>query len=209
MMNMQGQNTLNQQQSMGNMQPTDTLHGGHELMDVREVLSCMVSTLDQYLLYMQQVKDPELMDMAKRQHAFMLDSYNILAECFKSGMDPSHDTTKYMMKQSNDVVYGVTPSQPSKPKMNASEIGDKCISSYMLGLVKAGATDLTKASLEVTNPVVRRVMADTVPNYIEMAYEIFQYQNKHQYYQVARLDQQDMENVINSYIPTAGNVPLQ
>jgi spore coat protein CotF len=42
-----------------------------------------------------------------------------------------------------------------------------------------------------------------------MAYEIFQYQNKHQYYQVARLDQQDMQTIINSYAPTTGNQQLQ
>ena len=35
-----------------------------------------------------------------------------------------------------------------------------------------------------------------------MAYEIFQYQNKHGYYQVPRLDQQDMETLINSFPQT-------
>lgn len=212
-MNMQ-QNNMNQQTNMNpsmmqNMQATDTKHGGHELMDVHEVLSCTVSTMDQYLLYKQTAKDPELIDILNRQHQFMLGQYNILAECFKSGMNPSQDTASYKMTQTNDVVYGVTPSQPSKPKMNASEIGDKCISNYMLGLMKADAGALTKASLEVTNPVVRRVMADTIPNYIEMAYEIFQYQNKHQYYQVPRLDQQDMDAIINSYAPATPQAPLQ
>lgn len=207
MMNVQQQN--NTQQMMPNMQPTDTKHGGHELMDVHEVLSCTISTLDQYLLYKQHIKDPELLDILNRQHQFIQDQYNLLTECFKSGMNPSHHTARYAMTQSNDVVYGLTPSQPRKPKMDASEIGDKCISNYMLGLMKAGAGEMTKAALEVTNPVVRRVIADSVPNYIEMAYEIFQYQNKHQYYQVARLDQQDMEAIINSFTTTAGNQKLQ
>jgi len=203
------QNNMSSQQIMPNMQASDTKHGGHELMDVHEVLSCTISTLDQYLLYKQHAKDPELIDMLNRQHQFIQDQYNILTECFKSGMNPSHHTARYAMTQSNDVVYGLTPSQPRKPKMNASEIGDKCISNYMLGLMKAGASELTKAALEVTNPVVRRVIADSVPNQIEMAYEIFQYQNKHQYYQVARLDQQDMEAIINSYTTTTGGQQLQ
>lgn len=202
MMNMQQQTNMNNQQMMQNNPATDTMHGGHELMDVHEVLHCMIVTLDQYLLYKEHTKDQELMDMIDRQHQFMLDEYNVLAECFKSGQNPSHHTTKYMMTQNNDVVYGLTPSQPNKPKMNASEIGDKCISNYMIGLIKASANEMTKASLEVTNPVVRRVIADSIPNHIEMAYEIFQYQNKHQYYQVARLDQQDMQTIINSYAPS-------
>lgn len=206
---MQPQNNMNQGQNMTmtGMQPTDTKHGGHELMDVHEVLSCTVSTLDQYLLFAQMAKDPELQAMINRQHQFLLDSYNLLAQCFKTGMNPSHHTTRYAMTQSNDVVYGLTASQPKKPKMNASEIGDQCITNYMLGLMKADAQALTKGALEVTNPVVRRVMADSVPNFVEMAYEIFQYQNKRGYYQVARLDQQDMETLINSYAPT--NAPLQ
>ena len=199
-MNIQ-QQTNNTQQMMPNMQPTDTKHGGHELMDVHEVLGCMVSTLDQYLLYQQHAKDPELKDILNRQHQFMLDEYNILSECFKSGRNPSRETASYKMTQSNDVVYGLTPGQPKTPHTNASQIGDQCISNYMMGLVKASASMMTVAALEVTNPVVRRVIADSVPNHIEMAYEIFQYQNKHQYYQVPRLDQQDMETLINSYAP--------
>jgi len=202
---MNQQPVLNNQAMMQNMQrQSDTKHGGHEMMDVHEVLSCTISTLDQYLLYKQHVKDPELLDIINRQHQFMLTTYNILTECFKSGMNPSQPTSSYKMTQSNDVAYGLTPSQPRKPKMDASEIGDRCISNYMLGLIKADANGLTRAALEVTNPVVRRVMADSVPNYIEMAYEIFQYQNKHQYYQVAQLSEQDMQLVLNSYTTTTG-----
>ena len=123
-------------------------------------------------------------------------------------MIPSHHTARYAMTQSNDVVYGLTPSPPKKPKMNASEIGDQCISNYMLGLMKAGSRAQTMAALEVTNPVVRRVIADSAPNSVEMAYEIFQYQNKNGYYQVPRLDQQDMDTLINSFAPTQSSVAI-
>lgn len=208
MMNTQ-QQSQNTQQTMPNMQPTDTKHGGHEVMDVHEVLSCTIATLDQYLLYKQHVKDPELTDILNRQHQFILDQYNVLVECFKSGMKPSHSTSVYNMTQNNDVVYGLTPGQPKKPIMNASEIGDECISSYMLGLMKSGASALTMASLEATNPVVRRVMADSVPNYIEMAYELFQYQNKHQYYQVPQFSEQDMQTLVNSFTTSTGGQQLQ
>lgn len=196
--------TDNTQPLMNTTQATDTLHGGHELMDVHEVLSCLVSTLDQYLLYQQHIKDSKLQDILNRQHQFILDNYNILCECFKSGKNPSHHTTRYTMNQSNDVVYGLKSGQPKKPHTNAAETSDQCISNYMMGLLKSGSGAMTTAALEVTNPVVRRVIADSVPNFIEMAYEIFQYQNKQGYYQVARLDQQDMQQLINSYAPPAG-----
>ncbi len=201
--------TTQQQQTMPNMQPTDTKHGGHEVMDVKEVLHCQLTTLDHYLLYKQYIKDPELLDIWNRQHQFLLDQYNILVECFRSGMNPSHHTARYQMTQTNDVVYGLSPSQPMKPKTSASETGDKCISGYMMGLMKVGAGDLTKASVEVTNPVVRRVMADSIPNYIEMAYELFLYQNKHQYYQVPQFSEQDMQTIVNSFTTSTGGQQLQ
>ena len=62
----------------------------------------------------------------------------------------------------------------------------------------------TMAALETTNPVVRRVLADSVPNCIEMAYEISLYQNKHHYYQVPQLAQQDMQQLLNSFAPAQG-----
>jgi spore coat protein CotF len=62
----------------------------------------------------------------------------------------------------------------------------------------------TMAALETTNAVVRRVLADSVPNFIEMAYEISLYQNKHHYYQVPQLAQQDMQQMANAFAPAQG-----
>jgi spore coat protein CotF len=207
-MNMQQTNTsMNNMTTM--MNTSDTRLGGHEVMDVHEILHCTIATLDQYMLYRQHAKDPELIDMIDRQHRFMLDNYNILVECFKTGTNPSHPTSSYKMNQTNDVVYGLKPTEPKKPKLNASEIGDQCISGYMLGLMKADARQLTTASLECTNPVVRRVIADSIPNYVEMAYELFQYQNKKGYYQVAVLAPQDMQTILNSYTTSTSGQQLQ
>jgi spore coat protein CotF len=44
-------------------------------------------------------------------------------------------------------------------------------------------------------------MADSVPNFIEMGYEIFLYQNKRQYYQVPQLPEQEMKQMLNSFDP--------
>ncbi|MNP86075.1 Coat F domain protein [compost metagenome] len=67
------------------------------------------------------------------------------------------------------------------------------------------------AAAEATNPVVRRVLAAQIENYIEMAYEIFTYQNKHGYYQVPQLDRADAQNMLNAYAPATGHpqMPLQ
>lgn len=109
------------------------------------------------------------------------------------------------MNQGNDFVYGLKTSQPKKPLQSVEEITDECISGCMLGSVKANASAKTMAALETTNPVVRRVLADSVPNCIEMAYEISLYQNKHHYYQVPQLAPQDMQQMLTMYAPSQVN----
>ena len=48
-----------------------------------------------------------------------------------------------------------------------------------------------------------------IPNYIEMAYELFLYQNKHQYYQVPQFSEQYMQTIVNSFTTSTGGQQLQ
>ncbi|WP_455931282.1 spore coat protein [Priestia aryabhattai] len=201
MENQQGQ--THQNMHTGNV-PSQMNHGGHEVFDVHEVLSGAIDTLNSYMLLSQHVKDPELKDIMDRQYQFIQQEYNTTVECFKTGQDPSTPTQSYRMKQGNDFVYGLKPSQPKKPLQSASEITDEWISGHMLGAVKSSASMKTMSALETTNPVVRRVLADSVPNCIEMAYEISLYQNKHHYYQVPQLAQQDLQQMVNAFAPAQG-----
>ena len=179
-------------------------HGGHELFDVHEVLSATIAALDQAMLLRPKVQDPELLDILDRQYRFTLDEYNITVEAFKTGRDPSHPTGTYKMKEGNDFIYGMKPSQPKKPIQSESEISDEIISGFLLGSAKTSATGKASAALETCNPVLRRVLADSIPNCIEMAYELAIYQNKHHYYQVPQLAAQDMQEILNSYAPNQG-----
>ncbi|RYL90366.1 spore coat protein [Sporolactobacillus sp. THM7-4] len=179
-------------------------HGGHEVFDVHEMLSGSVSTMNLYLLMREHVKDPELRNMMDRQYQFIQEEYNLTCECFRTGQKPSKRTESYMMKQDNDFIYGIKPSQPKKPWQSPAEISDEFIAGLMLNCAKSAASMKTIAALESTNPVVRRVIAASVPNCIEMAYEISLYMNKHQYYQVPQLSQQDMQQMTNMYAPSQG-----
>ncbi len=200
---MQGQGTMHQNMHTGAV-PQQLNHGGHEVFDVHEVLSGTIGTLNTYMMLSQHVKDPELRDILTRQYQFIQQEYNITLESFKTGQDPSMPTQSYKMNQGNDFIYGLTPSQPKKPFQSISEISDEFISGSMLNLAKTGASAKTMAAVETTNPVVRRILADSVPNCIEMAYELSIYQNKHQYYQVPQLAQQDMQQILNAFAPAQG-----
>jgi spore coat protein CotF len=197
------QNQINQQglQESPKMQPQMN-HGGHEMFDAHETISGMIGLLEHYKIYDQFVKDPELKSILQQQSTFCTDLYNVMVESFSTGSDPSHPTQVYKMQQSNDVLYGLKPSQPKKPVQSVNEISDQCVSSFMLGKCKSMASVLGMSACEMTNPVLRRVMADSVPNFVEMAYELFLYQNKHQYYQVPLLQQQDMNQMLNAFTTT-------
>lgn len=203
---MQNQN-INQtgQQVTPNMQPNPTYsknHGGHEMFDAHEVLAGIINMLDQYQMYEQYIQDPELKNINQRQAEFVTQTYNTMVEAFSTGQDPKVPTQQYKMTQNNNVVYGIKPGQPKKPNKSISELSDQGLSAYMLGNTKSLATLLAMTALEMTNPVLRRVIADSVPNFIELSYEIFLYQNKHGFYQVPQLMQQDMNLMLNSYANT-------
>jgi spore coat protein CotF len=202
-------NNNGQQQPMNNMQPAthftgQTNHGAHEILDVHEVLSGFTSAFNEFLMCEQHIKDPELLGILQQQRQFMTTEYNILVEALQSGQETSQQTSVYKMNQSNEVQYGLAPAQPSKPNQQVSQLGDKCISTVMLTCAKSLSGVMTKAATECTNPVVRRVIADSVPNHIEMAYEIFLYQNKKGYYQVPQFTQQDMQQLLTAYAPSGG-----
>ncbi|MGM8365028.1 spore coat protein [Virgibacillus sp. W0181] len=203
------QNQNQQQQGMQNsnqMQPQMNF-GGHELFDVHEAMGSVVGTLEHYLLYEEHIQDQQLMSMLQRHRTFLTQLYNTAVNTLKTGQDPAVDTQTYKMEQSNDVIFGMQPSAPKKPSQSVSELNDECISSFMLGQMKALASGFTMTALEATNPVLRRVFQDSIPNLIEMGYEVFLYQNKNQYYQVPQLMQQDMQNYTNSFAPIQGTMP--
>lgn len=185
-------------------------HGGHELFDAHEVIAGLINMLDQYQMYDQYIQDPELKSILQRQSSFVTQMYNTIVESFQTGQDPTIPTQQYKMTQNNNVLYGIMPSQPKKPNQSTNELSDQGLSAYMLGNTKSLATLLAMTALEMTNPVLRRVIADSVPNFIELSYEIFLYQNKHRYYQVPQLMEQDMNVMLTSYskVPQQGDINM-
>lgn len=197
---MQQQFNQNEQQSIGQMNN----HGAHEVMATHEVLHGLVGAFNEYLMCEEHIKDQELKDILQRQRQFMTEEYNILLESFKTGQEPTKQTSVYKMNQSNEVQFGLTGSKPTKPNQQASQIGDKCVSGVMMSCMKSLSSCMTMAATECNNPVVRRVIADSVPNHIEMAYELFLYQNKKGYYQVPQFNGQDMQHMLNAFEPATG-----
>ncbi|QTM98422.1 spore coat protein [Sediminibacillus dalangtanensis] len=195
----------NQNQMQGGTQMPQNManqamnHGAHEMLDSHELIGCLIGVLEQYQLYDQHIQDPELKGILQRQSAFLTQTYNTVVDSFQTGQDPNVPTQQYKMEQSNEITYGLNAGQPKKPKQSVGELTDECYSSFMLSQTKAAASTFTMAAAEMNNPVLRRVVADSVPNMIEMGYELFLYQNKHGYYQVPQLKEQDMNTMLQAY----------
>ncbi|RDW21091.1 spore coat protein [Oceanobacillus arenosus] len=196
------QNQQQNQQFQGSSQiPANISHGGHEVIDAHEAISGLIGTLEHYYLYESHIQDPELKTMLTRQKDYLTQMYNTIVEALKTGSEPAIKTQTYNMAASNNTLYGMQPTQPKTPAQSANEINDQCISGFWLGHLKASSSAFPMTALEISNPVLRRVFADSVPNLIEMAFEVYLYQNKHHYYQVPQLKQEDMQNYINAFAP--------
>ncbi|WP_010651875.1 spore coat protein [Oceanobacillus massiliensis] len=201
----------NQQQNhnlQGSSQiPASVSHGGHEMFDAHEAISGLAGCLEQSLLYEQHIQDPELKAILQKQKTYLTQTYNTIVSVLQTGQEPNIKTQTYNMPESNNVLYGMKPTQPKVPVQSSSELNDQCISKFMMGNLKSSASIFTMSALEMTNPVMRRVFADSVPNIIEMAYEVFLYQNKHQYYQVPQLKEEDMQIYMNSFSHVQNTMP--
>lgn len=181
-------------------------NGGHELLDADEAIGTVISALEQFVLYEQHAQDQELLAIIQKQKAYISQMYNTIIDTLQSGHDPQTPTQTYQMANVSNVTYGLQPAQPKSPAQTVSEINDECISTYMMNNVKLIATSFTTTALETTNPVLRRIFADSIPNVIELGYEIFLYQNRNGYYDVALLEQQEMQMIKTGFSPAQPNM---
>ncbi len=203
----QQQQPSQNQSSMQTGMPPQQQFGGLEIMEAHESLGALSGCIAYYSLHQQYVQDQQLTNIFDRQKTFVSQLYNTVLNTLQTGKDPAVKTQTYEMQENNQTTYGVTPSTPKAPIQNVNEINDKELSSALLGHLKGIASHFTMAALESTNPVLRRIFADSVPNVIELAFEVYLYQNKQQYYQVPQLTQQDTQAIISHYGPVPGNMP--
>ncbi|WP_342525662.1 spore coat protein [Chryseomicrobium sp. FSL W7-1435] len=189
-------------QSSQQLQPTMN-HGAHEIFDVQETLKTLIGAQNHFTFWKNQIKDSKLKEVAEKQHTYLIDTYNTVVESFQTGLAPNKATYPYEMKLVHDYVYGIKQQTPLSPMESPNAVNDAFISSVLLSAVKACATHATTAALECTNPVVRRVLADSVPNFIELGYELAIYQNQNHIYQVPLLQQTDADMITQGFQPAS------
>lgn len=174
--------------------------GAHELLDADEAIDTLVGGIEHFVIYDHFVQDTHLKNIMQKQKSALTQIYNSLIDTMKSGQDPQVKTQTYLMdNQNTQTSFGMQPSSPKAPIQSIDELNDECISSSVLGHLKAIASEFTLAALEATHPVLRRIFSDSIPNVIEMGYEIYLYQNEKQYYEVPQLSAQDMQIIVDGF----------
>src|SRR5699024_8974758 len=194
------QQSNQQGQQPSTQMPLAQQFGAHELLDADEAIGTLIGGIEHFVIYDGFVQDARLKSIMQRQKSALTQIYNTIIDTMKSGKDPAVKTQTYLMEQQNTkTTFGMKPRSPKTPIQSVNELNDECISSAVLGHLKSSASEFTLAALEATHPVLRRIFADSIPNVIEMGYEVYLYQNEQQYYEVPQLAPQDMQTIVNSF----------
>lgn len=182
------------------MQNANSDHGALEVLVSRDVLGGMVDTLNQFLVLKSTVTCQELLAIIESQTKFLKEEYNLIVQTVKTGQQPKKHTDRYEIAKMSEFKYGLDMNaQPKKPFTNLSEVSEGWIAGRMLGALKSCVSVKMIGAIEATNPILRRVIADSIPNDIEMAYEIALYMNKKGFYQVPQLQPEIMVHLANEF----------
>lgn len=174
--------------------------GAHEVMEIHEVLTGAVDTINLFQLYRPHVTDQQLGSIIEKHQQFMTQEYNNLVQSINAqglSMD-----TPYRSPMMTQPKYGLNNPQPQSPNTLPQQLEDRDIASGMLKCHKSSALLKSMATLECANPNLRRMIMQSSNNCAEMAYEIWQFMNEKGYYQVPTMKQMTTNTMTDSYKTT-------
>ncbi|MDK2820767.1 MAG: hypothetical protein PWP31_732 [Clostridia bacterium] len=171
--------------------------GAHEIMEIHEVLTDTIDGINQFQLYRQHTRDPQLRQILDKQIQFTTQEYNNIVQAMnKRGM---HKAVPYRTPKNSAPIYGLDNPGSNAPNTSANELDDRDIASGMLGCHKASASLRMMAALECADPEMRRMIQQGAINCSEQAYEVWQYMNQKGYYQVPTMKEMTTNTMMNTY----------
>ncbi|MGI9951876.1 spore coat protein [Moorellaceae bacterium AZ2] len=172
-------------------------YGAHEIMEIHEVLTDTIDSINQFQLYRPYVKDQQLRSILDKQIQFMTQEYNNMVQAInQQGMGPA---VPYRAPRMARPIYGLHQPESQAPNMSVDEMDDRDIASGMLGCHKASAGMRMMASLECANLELRRMLQQGAINCAEQAYEVWQYMNQKGFYQVPTLKDVTTDTMVNTF----------
>lgn len=174
--------------------------GAHEAMELHEVLSDAIHGLNTLRLFRPHAKDPQLQAiMDRHMSALTMDYNNMVQVANQQGGSHAIPVRRTAMNREFRPTYGLHHPQTQTPASSIEDIDDMDVATCIVNCHKQTAALKMKATLEMANPTLRRLMQQSANASADMAYEGFQYANQMGYYQVPTLKDTTQHTYINSY----------
>ncbi|MGC5324172.1 spore coat protein [Brevibacillus sp. SYSU BS000544] len=173
-------------------------YGAHEVMELHDVLTNTINTINTFQLYYQNVKDRTLRQIINNQLQFMTDEYNQVVH-FVHGLATGTNTTAYHSNISSQPLVSNIAVPKDYPQTIHQQMDDRDIASCILTLHKAGAAMRMHATLECADATIRQMMLQCANNCAHQAYEIWGYLHSQGHYAVPTLADLSNRHVLRGF----------
>ncbi len=174
--------------------------GAHEVMEIHEILSDTITSINTVQLYNEHCKDSQLKNLVNKQQDFMSNEFNNMANALRQ--EGIQEAVPYRANMNFSPTYGLRNPSPQTPNPSAGQVDDQDVASALLGIHKSGAGKRLMGALECSHPNLRRMLIQGAVNCADQAYDVWQYMNSRGYYQVPTMQQNTTDTLINTYQPS-------
>lgn len=173
-------------------------YGAHEVMELHDVLTNTINTINTFQLYYQNAKDRTLRQIITNQLQFMTDEYNQVVH-FVHGLASGTNTSTYHSNRNIQPLVSNIAAYQDYPHSGNEQMDDRDIASCILTLHKAGATMRMHATLECADATIRQMMLQCANNCAHQAYEIWGYLHSRGHYAVPTLADLSNRHVLRGF----------
>jgi len=178
--------------------------GAHELIGMQEALRQKSANVEMLSFLSQQVQDGTLRGMLEHHARVIFDHYSQGVRILQG-----HSTNQTVQQTYQQIVNSQpklglrNPSMPV-PNTQAGTPSEQTIATTALGLHKYGTIAWTNFALECTNPQLRTYLMNGAAMCDRMAYEVWNFMNQKEYYQVPTLQANTTQSIVQSYQVPSG-----
>ncbi|MDZ5471614.1 spore coat protein [Bacillus sp. 31A1R] len=165
--------------------------GAHEVLELHEVLTCAINSINQFHIYETLVTDESLLEILHHQLNFMINEYNQLIQLTQKPETMTEGKSTYKVFSEFVPRYGLDNPMQVYPKPSIQNMTDQDLAQGMLSIHKSSAVVKMTASLEISNKNLRDTIIQSAKNCSDQAYELFEYMNRRGFYQVPTLVNQN------------------
>ncbi|NLZ52775.1 MAG: spore coat protein, partial [Thermoanaerobacteraceae bacterium] len=149
--------------------------GAHEIMELHEILSDTITSINTVQLYSEHCKDPQLKSIIDKQQNFMNSEFNNMVNALRQ--EGFQEAVPYRANMNFTPKYGLRNPTPQTPNPSASQVDDQDVASALLCIHKNGASKRMLGALECSHPSLRRMLIQAAVNCADQAYDVWQYMN--------------------------------